>query len=209
MFSHHFDPTNVHITSCVRSVLAIALTAQEPMPPHVLIPFASSAHDLTDETQPSFQRTSHRLVQLLADGQGAGVRAASFGAAFRAFLAGPSKGNPFIPEVYPDEEVAIACFRVMSNELHFNICEHPSSFLRNSDVENLASLVTPHLHHACKFWTYYLSRLDVYSLEIIQRISDFFHFHFLSWLEVMSAIRASPRRASSIPILKGKHDTIT
>jgi hypothetical protein len=82
-----------------------------------------------------------------------------------------------------------ACLKTMENGLEFNICRLESSYLRNSDIPDLASRVEscihPELSYSCLFWIEHLS-CSQYEDEIYHRIQDFMNDRFLYWLEVLS-----------------------
>jgi hypothetical protein len=83
----------------------------------------------------------------------------------------------------------------MERELRFNICQIPTSYKANKDIENLDTLVkkyiSPHLLYASRFWAQHLSYLtdidDVISFKLRGMLSS----RFLEWLEVMSVTDAS------------------
>src|ERR1700733_12933476 len=197
VLSHHFPPADGNITSWVCSFLAIVLVAREPIPMEVLAPFISLACNLSEEDRPSFRHTTRRLAQLFADKDVKDRRVTLPQHTFREVLTEQSTGSasPFFPDVNTHEEIAAACLRIMAGELRFNICGLSSSFIRNADVEDLedsiATNIPPHLHLACCTWTYHISQLQVLEPTLIQMISNFFRFHLLLWLEVMSLTKTS------------------
>ena len=199
LLSHNFDPADANITSWVRSFLAILLVTGEPRPVETLAPFISSACNLSDENRPSFRRTTRRLTQLFTHGDVTSRRVALPQRAFREVLAEQPGASPFFPDVHTHEEIAAACLHIMAGELRFNICGLSSSFVRNADVEDLedsiAANIPPHLHFACCMWTYHISQIQAFEPTLIEMISDFFRFHFLLWLEVMSLAKRSAEKA--------------
>ena len=87
----------------------------------------------------------------------------------------------------------------MAEELRFNICGLSSSFIRNVDVEDLrnsiATDIPPHLNLACCTWTYHITQIRALEPALVQMISNFFRFHLLFWLEVMSLTKRSAEKA--------------
>ena len=195
LLSHNFDPADDNITSWVRSFLAIVLATREPIPVEALAPLISLACNLSEEDRPSFRRTTRRLAQLFADKDVKDRRVVLPQRTFREVLAEQSRASPFFPDVHTHEEIAAACLHIMAGELRFNICGLSSSFVRNADVEDLedsiAANIPPHLHLACCTWTYHISQLQAFEPTLVQMISDFFRFHLLFWLEVMSLTKKS------------------
>ncbi|KIM27453.1 hypothetical protein M408DRAFT_24399 [Serendipita vermifera MAFF 305830] len=86
-------------------------------------------------------------------------------------------------------KLALACFKVLNNELKFNICGVESSYLRNTDIPDLASkagkFITPHLLYSSLWWVSHLTetRSDT---EIFDHVRNFMHKQFLFWLEILS-----------------------
>ncbi|KIM22020.1 hypothetical protein M408DRAFT_333140 [Serendipita vermifera MAFF 305830] len=91
-----------------------------------------------------------------------------------------------------NRKLALACFRVLNEELKFNICSVESSYLRNADIIDLASRaeasITPHLLYSSLWWGSHLveTRFD---LEVFGRVQYFMGKQFLSWLEVLSVFQ--------------------
>src|ERR1700733_5814067 len=195
LLSHNFDPADGNITSWVRSFLAIVLVTREPIPVEALTPLLLLACNPSEADQPLFRRTTRRLAQLFAVGDAKDRRIARPQCAFREVLAEQSSASPFFPDLHTHEEIAATCLHIMAGELCFNICGLSSSFIRNADVEDLEdSIVTnipPHLDLACCTWTYHISQLQVLDPTLVQMISNFFRFHLLLWLEVMSLTKTS------------------
>ena len=87
--------------------------------------------------------------------------------------------------------LAIGCLEVMGRELRFNICEIPTSYKANKDIDNLDTLITenisPHLRYASNFWAQHISHLpdvgDTISSKLLGLLRS---SRFLQWLEVMS-----------------------
>lgn len=90
------------------------------------------------------------------------------------------------------------CFEIMLRGLRFNICDFPSSFQRNKDVENLGSIISAKipllLSYACRHWPYHASELEdmTDSKPLLVRLLG---TQFLYWLEVMSLLECNPNVA--------------
>src|ERR1700733_4127836 len=195
LLSHNFDPADGNITSWVRSFLAIVLVTREPIPVEALTPLLLLACNPSEADQPLFRRTTRRLAQLFAVGNAKDRRIARPQRAFREVLAEQSSASPFFPDLHTHEEIAAACLRIMAGQLRFNVCGLSSSYVRNADVEDLedsiAANIPPHVHLACRTWTYHISQLQAFEPTLVQMISDFFRSHLLFWLEVMSLTKTS------------------
>ena len=77
-------------------------------------------------------------------------------------------------------------FRLMNKTLRFNICQIPSSFLRNDQLPlgHVESVISHPLAYACRFWG---SHLENFESDVnVDLVNTFIQEHFLSWLEVLS-----------------------
>lgn len=67
--------------------------------------------------------------------------------------------------------------------------------MRNLDVNDLdirvAKFIPSHLSYACRFWAHHIQSLPV-EHEILEIVEGILSEYFLSWLEVLSVIRAIP-----------------
>ena len=92
--------------------------------------------------------------------------------------------------------LAIGCLEVMGRELRFNICQIPTSYKANKDIEDLDTLITEnissHLRYASNFCAQHISHLtdvdDVISSKLLGLLQS---SRFLQWLEVMSVTGGS------------------
>jgi NACHT domain len=88
-----------------------------------------------------------------------------------------------------------SCMLIMKENLRFNICRLESSYLRNSEVsdlaERIATFIPSPLSYSCRFWVAHLSDAIIYVNEkdIMKEINEFLHVNFLHWLEIISLIR--------------------
>ncbi|KAF8320950.1 hypothetical protein DL93DRAFT_2107614, partial [Clavulina sp. PMI_390] len=101
-----------------------------------------------------------------------------------------------------------SCLAVMlhgERRLQFNICNLSTSFLPNSSVPGLASLIQDKigeaLTYACQFWTSHLAAVQDVPTSTVEIIGTLLSsIQFLHWLEVMSITGVSPLQSlSSIP----------
>ena len=212
LLSHNFDPADTNITSWVRSFLGILLGTGEPIHMEPLAPLISSACNLSEENRPAFRRTTRRLAQLFAHEDVTNRRVVLPQRTFREVLAEQSGASPFFPDVHTHVETANACLRIMAGELRFNICGLSSSFVRNADVEDLedsiAANIPPHLHLACCVWTYHISQIQAFGPTLIEMICNFFRFHLLFWLEVMSLSKISAEKTlAQLGIVKVRRES--
>ena len=81
-------------------------------------------------------------------------------------------------------------FRLMHKELHFNICNIPSSFMPNYKLpqRHFDSAIGRPLAYACRFWSFHSSNTQS-KLEL-DLISTFIHEDLLFWIESMSGLNS-------------------
>jgi hypothetical protein len=82
-----------------------------------------------------------------------------------------------------------ALMKVLDRQLKFNICDLPTSYLRNIDMPNfrwrLDNYIPSHLQYAAQFWVDHLVE-TAYDSCSGQGVQDLLFKKFLFWLEVLS-----------------------
>ena len=93
-------------------------------------------------------------------------------------------------------------FRLMHKELHFNICNMPSSFMRNDELpkNHFESAISHPLAYACRFWSFHLSNTQS-ELEL-DLIKTFVLEDLLSWFECLSGLKSLTVAAPSLLSLR-------
>ena len=89
-------------------------------------------------------------------------------------------------------------FRLMHKELHFNICNIPSSFVRNDELPrgHFESAIGQPLAYACRFWSFHLTNTQ--SEPKLDLIKTFIHEDLLSWIESLSGLKSLTIAAPSL-----------
>jgi hypothetical protein len=143
-----------------------------------------------------FQHIIRHLASLLVNTHNVDQPIFPFHTSFFDFLRDAERRHEYLIDVdQANYDLAIGCLEVMERELRFNICQIPTSYKANKDVEGLDALIKknilPHLRYASYFWAEHLSHLtnvdDMISAELLSLLSS----RFLEWLEVMSVTNAS------------------
>jgi hypothetical protein len=84
-----------------------------------------------------------------------------------------------------------ALLKVLNRQLKFNICDLPTSYLRNSDMPDLQwrldNYIPLHLRYAAQFWVDHLVE-TAYDSCSGQGVQDLLFKKFLFWLEVLSLL---------------------
>jgi hypothetical protein len=100
--------------------------------------------------------------------------------------------------------LAIAAVRTMEDHLKFDICQFPSSYLRNDEVLDLDRLIAEgipsHLAYSCWFWAHHMAATPV-NRELSKRVERFLEANFLYWLEVMSITKKLSAAAESLRLV--------
>ena len=75
--------------------------------------------------------------------------------------------------------------------LHFNICELPSSFLLDDEVEDIdkrRQKITEALRYSSCHWGWHLAREEVPDNELFRLLVRFLDEHLLFWIEAMNLV---------------------
>jgi len=113
---------------------------------------------------------------------------------FVDFLIDPDKCSLMflIKRKEESQALTLGCLRVMKDLLRFNICNVKSSYLRNSDIQDLGSqekeCIPPYLFYSCRFWTSHLAETG-FDTDVLGHIEYFMRNQFLFWLEILSITR--------------------
>ncbi|THU79247.1 hypothetical protein K435DRAFT_698261, partial [Dendrothele bispora CBS 962.96] len=81
-----------------------------------------------------------------------------------------------------------ACFKIMNEQLHFNICNLPSSFLLDKEVpdidKRIGENITSELEYCCFSWGHHLGKCIV-DEGMRKILRTFIHKKMIFWIEVM------------------------
>ncbi|KAL4061854.1 hypothetical protein V8B97DRAFT_586408 [Scleroderma yunnanense] len=98
-------------------------------------------------------------------------------------------GEFFLDQADVHYDLALSSLRVMQGSLRFNICSFPTSYLRNSDVVDLAKRIEEniplHLLYSCRFWASHLQDVE-YDYDLAHHLRAFVtEEQFLFWMETL------------------------
>ncbi|KAG6329496.1 hypothetical protein ID866_9593 [Astraeus odoratus] len=134
---------------------------------------------------------------------------------FYDYLTDVSRSGPFyVDRMEVHLDLALASMKVMQVGLRFNICGLESSYVRNSDVQNLEQRVRdcipPHLTYACQYWAYHLQQVRYNYMLVKELRAVFLTEYIVFWMEVLSLVRSVDTVHCAMPILMawvgGHHD---
>ncbi|KAH9487249.1 Vegetative incompatibility protein HET-E-1 [Psilocybe cubensis] len=115
-------------------------------------------------------------------------------ASFPEFLLDEKRsGEFFIDMSRIHVDLATASLSIMKEQLRFNICQLPSSYLPNSEVEDLDQrindCISRELSYSSRFWTNHL-QLAEYHVILVDAMREFFnHERLLFWIEILSLLK--------------------
>ncbi|KAF8750315.1 WD domain, G-beta repeat [Rhizoctonia solani] len=97
------------------------------------------------------------------------------------------------------------CFKVMKDQLRFNICGLESSFVTDSEVQNIGDRITrsisPTLSYVAHYWGHHVVKGT--PCEAVRKgLEDFLSYRLLFWMEVMSLKRTLDKGISMLSALK-------
>ena len=150
-----------------------------------------------DLTLDDYQHIVRHLASLLVNTHDVDLPIYPFHTSFLDFLWDAERQHQYVIDVEQvNYYLAIGCLGVMGQELQFNICQIPTSYKSNKDMDNLDTLITenisPHLLYASNFWAQHISHLTDVDDMISSKLLDFLRSsRFLQWLEVMSVTGGS------------------
>jgi len=147
-----------------------------------------------------FKRIVRHLTSLLVNTHNVDEPIFPFHPSFFDFLCDAKRHHKYLIDLdQANSRLAVGCLEVMERELQFNICQIPTSYKVNNDIENLDILVrkniSRHLLYASHFWAQHISQLTTIDDTICLKLLALLWSHFLEWLEVMS-VTGSPFQAS-------------
>jgi hypothetical protein len=124
---------------------------------------------------------------------------------FSEFLCENAHARYLIDHGMHNWHLASACFRLMKDNLKFNICDLETSHLRNDDIPDLPARIQrsipTHLSYACCFAVQHLREMsddEIVRMELLQEIRQFLYVQLLYWLEVMSLIDELPMALAAL-----------
>ncbi|KAH9487260.1 Vegetative incompatibility protein HET-E-1 [Psilocybe cubensis] len=115
-------------------------------------------------------------------------------ASFAEFLMDRKRSGEFFIDVsHIHVHLVAASMGIMKDQLQFNICQLPSSYLPNSAVEDLDQRIRDNislgLSYSCRFWTHHLQQAK-YCVTLADIIREFFnHERLLFWIEILSLLK--------------------
>ncbi|KZP27946.1 WD40 repeat-like protein [Athelia psychrophila] len=185
ILSHTFDVNDERVMSRFKLVLGGILVAREPLSMQ-----AHAALQHIGEDEEYVQMVVQPIGSLLHGTAQSDTPILALHASFFDFLKDEGRSKAFfVDPMHLENRFALACLGVMKAELRFNICDLPTSHVRNTDVpdmpDRVGRFIPPHLLYACRFLGTHLEATP-YESRVKEELQVFLHEKLLFWLEVLS-----------------------
>lgn len=206
ILDRNFGKSQPSALSRLKSMLGLMACAAEPLPLRLLVMLSLSNSDPTEDGLKddlnNFRHTARLLASLLSGVHELDTPVKALHASFTDFLRDSKRSGKYsIDWDRWTRQITHRCLEIMvCGGLKFNICEFPSSFMRNNEVEKLDEIICDSislgLSYACRYWPRHVAELNYYeSSEVDPLLLSLLRHHFLSWLEVMSLLKSNPQTA--------------
>ncbi|KAJ3518014.1 hypothetical protein NLJ89_g134 [Agrocybe chaxingu] len=112
---------------------------------------------------------------------------------FVEFLLDTDKCPPpfHLLETPQHHNLTVKCLEIMKEKLHFDMCQLPTSHVRNHQINDLESriqeYITTAVTYACRFWVDHL-RAVPYEPDVFETVKGLLYEKLLYWFEVLSLI---------------------
>jgi len=182
-----FQKYDSKVMNRYKSVMGRILTAKEPLPLSTL----SNIHINNPVWMDEIKAIIGPLGCLLSGINRNDIAIKPLHSSFHDYLTCHTRSGEFFISIDDAEkEFAIASLHILRTELHFNMCQLPTSYKANDDPEinlpqRVKDKVSSQLIYACCFFAAHLFWVTT-SSEVLENIHYFLHNQFLYWLEVLS-----------------------
>ena len=182
-----FQSNDSKVMNRYRSVMGRILTAKEPLSLLTLSKMHVNNPAWTNEIKAIIQP----LGCLLSGINGNDIGIKPLHSSFHDYLTCFSQSGEFFINIdNAEKEFATMTLYILKTELHFNICQLPTSYKANSDPEvnilqQVKGKVSSQLIYACCFFAAHILRVPS-SGQVLEDLHYFFNYEFLYWLEVLS-----------------------
>ncbi|KAF8753841.1 WD domain, G-beta repeat [Rhizoctonia solani] len=184
----------------VRAVLNTVLLAQEPIGIQTIAVLGGVGD--TSRVEYALRSLSSVLYE-----SGTGL-VSTLHASFPDFMFDEKRSGTYVCDA-PKHSLLVArrCFEVMKKQLRMNICNLPSSFIRDKDVKNLNELIesniSPLLAYVCRYWANHLRPvLEVDEMQAA--LDEFVSTRLLFWMEVLSVRGELSTGVGTVQLLNAK-----
>ena len=155
----YFGKSSPKVVQVFRRLMAWILLVQSPQSHRV---FRGFGDVLLPEAEHEYVDTVLSWLGSLLSGTASNDPVSPLHTSLRDFLSNAAESGPFFIDLgqRSQEELALACLRIMNTGLKFNICKLPTLFMLNSEIEDLPQRakdnISPALRYACVATAYHL-----------------------------------------------------
>ncbi|KIK56975.1 hypothetical protein GYMLUDRAFT_777743 [Collybiopsis luxurians FD-317 M1] len=188
------DSTDNDAMKEYRKVIGQILAASEPVSKSILQSLRSSSDHYLKEAdhEKGVDAVISWLGSLFTGVNELNVPIRPVHTSVRNFLMDETRSNQFaVPTVEGHRIMGVGCIKLITEELHFNMCNLPSSYLRNSEVENLEELIkmgiSPLMSYACCYWDIHFTHISSTN-GMLNLMEKFIFGYSLCWMEVLSLL---------------------
>lgn len=189
-----FRPDDKDAMEGYKTVMSQALSAYEPLSQESLavLQLAYFQHINGNEEEPTEDTVIPALGALLVGVHQKNVPVYPVHTSVRDFLLDKKRSREYYINLEQGNQInAIGSLKLMTEELHFNMCNLKSSHVLNLEVTNLSEIIRANislvLQYACSFWSAHLASTRP-NENYISLLSKFFNDFLLFWLEVLSLL---------------------
>jgi hypothetical protein len=182
-----FQKDDSKVMNRYKSVIGRILTAKEPLPLSTL----SKMHVNNTVWMDEIRAIIGPLGCLLSGINKNDIAIKPLHSSFHDYLTCHSRSGEFFISIDDAEkEFSVTTLHILRTELHFNICQLPTSYKANDDPEinllqHVKDKVSSQLIYACCFFAAHLLWVTS-SSEVLENLHYFLYNQFLYWLEVLS-----------------------
>lgn len=195
----NFSDAAPDVLSSLKSILGLMICAAEPLTLRSLIALSLSYDTPTEDDLYECQHIFRSMGSLISGVHDLDTVVKPLHASFTDYLGDGEKSGKYSVDVAESKvQITRRCFEIMHGGLRFNICNFPTSFRRNSEIENLASKVSTKisflLSYSSRHWPHHVSELGNSTSGYIESlVLHLLQDQFLYWLEVMSLLGCNPQ----------------
>lgn len=199
ILDRNFKMASPAILSRLNAITGLMVCVVEPLPLRALITLSLDYNEPAEDDIDDYQQMARCLGSLMSGVHELAIDVKPLHASFADYLRDENRSGKYsVDSAESRRHLARRCLEVMvCGALRFNICDFPTSFRRNQEIENLDGLVhgkiSSLLSYACRHWTRHVAGLSAdRSADLELLLLCLLQDHFLYWLEVMSVLKSNP-----------------
>jgi hypothetical protein len=195
ILQRNFNAKNKKVMQKYRMVMSQILVASQPLSQSSLKKLQSVYHSQDTgevKTLESVELVIPYLGALLTGVDNMDIPVRPIHTSVRDFLLDETRSGEYAINASEGHNImGIATIQLMTKKLHFNMCSLPSSYLHNSEVNDLGDRIlqglSKELCYACCFWDTHLLEIKP-SQTVLNLVKRFLYYYSLYWMEVLSVL---------------------